>query len=140
VINLVFASVILSVSLFACCGTVGAPNTNCKACENSQTTKTYVLLLGFILVFQIGTLIGAIELQTRIPEIIRNSMQTQMEVIKKLPPDQKNNTTIYSWDIIQQNLKCCGIYNYTDWSEMVPDSCCKKNWGEKLCKYCCGTK
>ena len=63
VINLVFASVILSVSLFACCGTVGAPNTNCKACENSQTIKTYVLLLEFILVFQIGTLIGAIELQ-----------------------------------------------------------------------------
>ena len=57
-------------------------------------------------------------------------MQTQMEVIKKLPPDQKNNTTIYSWDIIQQNLKCCGIYNYTDWSEMVPDSCCKKIGGK----------
>ena len=63
VVNLVIAIVIISVSLFACCGSVGAPNTNCQSCENSQTTKTYALLLGFILVFQIGTLIGAIELQ-----------------------------------------------------------------------------
>ena len=54
-----------------------------------------------------------------------------MEDYMKLSPDQKNYR-IHSWDIIQQKLKCCGIYNYTDWSEMMPDSlqvpdpCCKK--------------
>ena len=62
-------------------------------------------------------------------------METQMEDYKKISssPDQKNdNSTIYSWDNIQQKLKCCGIYNYTDWNKMVPDSCCKK-FGGKNC-------
>jgi len=39
-----------------------------------------------------------------------------------------------AWDNMQQELKCCGVNNYTDWrnstilgeTEAVPDSCCIK--------------
>ena len=37
-----------------------------------------------------------------------------------------------TWDAIQRDLSCCGVYNFTDWRKNnkfsqggVPDSCCK---------------
>lgn len=30
-----------------------------------------------------------------------------------------------AWDETQTKLKCCGIYEYRDWKDRIPDSCCK---------------
>ena len=37
-----------------------------------------------------------------------------------------------TWDLVQKELKCCGVVNYKDWKNVtmfadggVPDSCCK---------------
>jgi len=52
-----------------------------------------------------------------------------------LKPNDEFNTTLFI-DIIQQEAKCCGYNNYTDWSTMafasknltdVPLSCCKNS-------------
>ncbi|XP_071368751.1 leukocyte surface antigen CD53-like [Centroberyx affinis] len=37
----------------------------------------------------------------------------------------RNSTAISKdWDLVQNTLDCCGIHNYTDWKNEVPDSCC----------------
>ena len=48
-----------------------------------------------------------------------------------------------TWDLVQQNLQCCGVRNYTDWRYIdgwkdgrVPDSCCKVTFeGKKILKH-----
>ena len=35
-----------------------------------------------------------------------------------------------TWDLVQKDVKCCGVEKYVDWKEViggdiVPDSCCK---------------
>lgn len=37
-----------------------------------------------------------------------------------------NLTTQSDWDIVQNELHCCGIFNYTDWGDKVPTSCCEE--------------
>ncbi|XP_058456331.1 tetraspanin-9-like [Malaya genurostris] len=29
-----------------------------------------------------------------------------------------------SWDITQEELKCCGVDSFADWRNRIPDSCC----------------
>ena len=37
----------------------------------------------------------------------------------------------HTWDLVQENLKCCGVDTWEDWKNVynnnsVPDSCCKE--------------
>ena len=52
-------------------------------------------------------------------------------------PYYKNSTEFATtWDLVQKNLHCCGVENYTDWDGIingtaVPDSCCIGGQEEK---------
>ncbi|XP_071767629.1 leukocyte surface antigen CD53-like [Centroberyx gerrardi] len=40
----------------------------------------------------------------------------------------RNSTAISKdWDLVQVTLDCCGVHNYSDWRNGVPDSCCTTN-------------
>ncbi|XP_055622244.1 CD63 antigen-like, partial [Toxorhynchites rutilus septentrionalis] len=34
-----------------------------------------------------------------------------------------------SWDMVQEDLQCCGVTGFLDWHERIPDSCCQDDYG-----------
>jgi len=113
---IILGGVIFVISFFGCCG----------ACNESKCMMyTYGFLLFIILIAQIGAGIAAFALKGDLENKIEENM------VESLPHyiDTPEFTT--TWDLVQQNLECCGVQNYTDWAETfkpnrtVPDSCCK---------------
>jgi len=104
--------IIVIVSFFGCCG--AWKENRCLLFFN------YVSIL---LLF-IGVVAGATIAFTQSIDIIRNPM---MDSLKSY---DDNKEVKESWDSIQEQLKCCGVNNYSDWSMVqhlqgkVPVSCC----------------
>jgi tetraspanin-11 len=36
-----------------------------------------------------------------------------------------------AWDETQMRLMCCGVHDYKDWRDNIPDSCCKPVLGRR---------
>ncbi|XP_052821542.1 CD63 antigen [Octopus bimaculoides] len=98
--------------------------------------ERYILLSVYSCVLVIlviaETFIGLVglTLKSYVRQIVVHTMQVA---------ERKYNESIsaaYTWNTIQNNLHCCGILNYTEWStylnNSVPDSCCISY------KYNCG--
>ncbi|XP_052891053.1 tetraspanin-9-like [Anopheles moucheti] len=43
----------------------------------------------------------------------------------------RRRLTTVSWDMTQEDLHCCGVEDYRDWSERIPDSCCMDDYGAR---------
>ncbi|TNN27364.1 Leukocyte surface antigen CD53 [Liparis tanakae] len=47
------------------------------------------------------------------------------EGLEKAKGENVNSTDVMSeWDVVQRQLDCCGVHNWTDWGDNVPESCC----------------
>ncbi|XP_055527933.1 tetraspanin-9-like [Wyeomyia smithii] len=33
-----------------------------------------------------------------------------------------------SWDVTQEELQCCGVNDFNDWRERIPESCCLEEY------------
>merc|ERR1719430_1071578 len=98
--------------------------------ESKCLIYTYAFFLAVILVAQIGAGIAAY--------MLKGDLNT--EVVKNMNAGMKNygNGTEYdgvthTWDIVQNELHCCGVESPADWTRerndafpdgQVPDSCC----------------
>ncbi|XP_060743667.1 CD63 antigen-like [Tachysurus vachellii] len=65
---------------------------------------------------------------------------TQPQVEKKIEDSFGNMTSLYNTDEVfhrelnklQQEAKCCGLIDYTDWKYQIPSSCeCPQNYSDK---------
>ncbi|XP_028178635.1 CD63 antigen [Ostrinia nubilalis] len=112
VVLIIVGVIVFIVAFFGCCGAVK---------ENHCMIITFSIFLLVIFVAELAVgIAGYVKHQDLENSIIRNLNAT----IKDYPtnPDVKN-----SFDIIQTDLKCCGIYGPGDWknnSMPIPDSCC----------------
>ncbi|XP_003727293.1 CD63 antigen [Strongylocentrotus purpuratus] len=109
--------IIMSVSYVGCCGAFK---------ENYSLLKTYVFIMVLLLILELAAGISGYVLRDDIDKTVGENM-SELQI-------KYNSTTSAQqiFDSLQQDLKCCGVHNYTDWMGWIPDqpnlvpySCCK---------------
>jgi len=116
---IVIGIIIFVIAFFGCFG-------SCS--ENTCMVYTFAFLLFFILIAQFGAAITAFIFEISPGEVIESNMEAGLKNYGSNDHEIITNT----WDAIQRDLSCCGVYNFTDWRKNdkfsqggVPDSCCK---------------
>ena len=102
VILIIIGGVMLLISFFGCCG----------ACtENPCMVYTYAAMMTLILLSMIGVAITIYIYKDDVNAVITDGMKKGQQNYGK--PEFKGVTE--AWNIVQHELKCCGVVNYTDW-------------------------
>lgn len=103
------------VAFVGCCGT-------CK--ENYCLMVTFAIFLSLIMLVEVAAAIAGYVFRDKVKAEFNKDFQQQMQNYPK------NNHTALILDRMQEDFKCCGAANYTDWEKIllspkrVPDSCC----------------
>uniref|UniRef100_A0A914WWJ2 Tetraspanin n=1 Tax=Plectus sambesii TaxID=2011161 RepID=A0A914WWJ2_9BILA len=111
--------VITLLGFFGCCGAIR---------ENYCMTMTFGVLLGVILIVEMAVGIASYVLKDDVEQIMKTQMIAGMA---RYNASEAVGVTL-AWNSMQQEFKCCGVDNYTDWRNStvlgdtndVPDSCC----------------
>ncbi|XP_038559098.1 leukocyte surface antigen CD53 [Micropterus salmoides] len=98
--------------------------------ENRCLLLTFFLLLFFLMLIELTLACLLLVYEDKIGELMTKDLNNGLEKAKA-----KNSTRVMSdWDLLQDNFKCCGVKNFTDWGQDVPSSCCSGPCG-KMPKY-----
>jgi len=105
----------------------------CGACMgNSCMLKTYGILLTVLLIAEIGVGIAAFVYKGDVEDSLKTDMLNLIPNYNNADGEDPDLVITQAWDTLQENLKCCGVSNDTDWRDNknittngVPDSCCK---------------
>jgi len=119
IILIIIGALMLIITFFGCCG----------ACtENTCMMYTYATMLALILLSLIGVAITVYVFKNDARQVITDTMKSSLKNYGTEGHDGVTET----WNIMQNDFKCCGVSNYTDWEDApavtqgdVPDSCCK---------------
>jgi CD63 antigen len=124
VLFIIVGVVIFLIAFLGCFGAVK---------NNSCMVYTYATLLLIVLVAEIAAGVAAYVLKDNLDRKINEKMIEGMENYGKADYDGVTDT----WDLVQRELKCCGVNNVTQWDATnfgkTPDSCCRvdtKDCGE----------
>lgn len=124
---IIVGGVICVVALFGCCG---------AWMEKKWLMYMYAAFLVIIIICQIGAGAATYMLKSELSEEVSKNMKNGMENYGKAQYEGVTHT----WDIVQHELKCCGVENSADWAEKrndtfapntYPDSCCDPNIVDK---------
>ncbi|XP_058124612.1 tetraspanin-9-like [Anopheles ziemanni] len=55
----------------------------------------------------------------------------QDQMYQSLDVYGRRRMTTVSWDMTQEDLQCCGVEDYRDWNDRIPDSCCMDDYGAR---------
>ncbi|KAM4610487.1 CD63 antigen isoform 1-T2 [Polymixia lowei] len=108
--------VIFFIAFFGCCGAWK---------ENYCMITTFAIFLSLVIIVEIGAAIAGYIFRGRVTGIVQNSL-TEMISKYNNSTDEFKRTV----DKLQEDLKCCGVSNSSDWKNYkpdgnsVPDSCC----------------
>nr|CBJ56262.1 leukocyte surface antigen CD53 [Dicentrarchus labrax] len=94
--------------------------------ENRCLLLTFFLLLFFLMLVELTVARLLLVYEREIAKLVADDLN---EGLKKAKSTHSNSTDgIKSdWDLVQEQLKCCGVNNVTDWGDNnVPSSCCEK--------------
>lgn len=112
--------VIFLVAFFGCCGAVK---------ENNCMIITFSVLLGLIFICELAGGIAAYVLRNDVDVVLTENMYKAQQQYNATGHEGVTET----WNIMQNEVHCCGVKNYTDWANTpfsqgkhVPDSCCKE--------------
>ena len=103
--------------------------------ENACMMYTFGSLVALILIVEIGCTVTIFIFKDDVWMAVNGQL---IEGLGKYGNEQNKGMTD-SWDKLQSEMKCCGVKDYTDWSQVdtfnstssVPDSCCTaENIGE----------
>lgn len=122
IILMTTGGVILIVAFFGCCG----------ACtESACMMYTFGTLVALIIIVEIGCTVAVFIFKDEVWGAVNDEL---IDGLKNYG-NATNKGMTDSWDALQQEMKCCGVKEYKDWSEVetfnatssVPDSCCTKD-------------
>jgi len=114
--------VMFIIAFFGCCGSVK---------ENHSMVMTYSVLVGLILVIQIGAAVAAYYKSDDLANLMEKELLDSMKRYGENTPE--GNATTRVWDAVQHDLHCCGTRDFKDWFQTslvapiirsIPDSCC----------------
>ncbi|XP_021542839.1 CD63 antigen [Neomonachus schauinslandi] len=104
------------VAFMGCCGA-------CK--ENYCLMITFAIFLSLIMLVEVAAAIAGYVFRDKVMLEFNKDFRQQMQNYRK------DNRTTLALDKMQEDFKCCGAANYTDWESVpsvpkgqVPDSCC----------------
>ncbi|KAM4678432.1 tetraspanin-8 isoform 1-T2 [Discoglossus pictus] len=128
-------SIIMVLGFFGCCGAIK---------ESKCLLLLFFIGIFLILALQVTAGILGIVYKPQIEEQINSTSQ------QFLPLSGQSKEFIESFDIVQQENKCCGLVKgYPDWNNAVPKSCictspvsssdCVQNLGKSYYKQTCST-
>ncbi|XP_036954604.1 leukocyte surface antigen CD53 [Acanthopagrus latus] len=104
--------------------------------ENRCLLLTFFLLLFFLMLVELSAACLLLVYEREIAKLVEEDLVTGL---KKAKEKSGNSTDVMSeWDVVQQNLDCCGVSNFTDWGDKVPPSCCPDGCAAKdpcACQY-----
>ncbi|KAK2579292.1 hypothetical protein KPH14_008250 [Odynerus spinipes] len=111
--------IIFFIAFFGCCGAVR---------ENYCMLITFTTLLIFIFVLELSGGISGYVLRSQAGEVIKNRMTST------IPKYNESKEIAAFWDLLQDDFKCCGVTNLTDWkaefkTDDLPMSCCRPETG-----------
>ncbi|KAF4533370.1 hypothetical protein B566_EDAN002768 [Ephemera danica] len=105
-------------------------------CVGAAKEIKCMLLLYFLLVMVIFVvmLVGGV-LGYVFRETVHNTMEQEMQASLRLYGEKRAVTN--AWDATQETLHCCGVTNYQDWQDRLPESCCilDENGEKSQCRY-----
>jgi len=111
--------IIFLVAFFGCCGAMR---------ENNCMMVTFAVFLGLIFVCEVAGGIAAYVLRSDVDVILTENMQKALHQYNA----GGHEGVTHTWDVMQHEIQCCGVKNYTDWKNTtfsegknVPDSCCR---------------
>lgn len=107
-ILLIFGLICGIIGFLGCCGSIR---------ENYCLTLSFALLLSGLLLIEFFGIIAAYNFHDN----IQNNLQIQLQ--QGLERYNRSSGVQMTWDELQTNFKCCGVYNSSDWRS-IPDSCC----------------
>ena len=117
VLMIVVGAIVFIVSFFGCCGAIK---------ENHCMIITFSVLLLLIFALELGAGISGYMMRGEVRTMVENRMNSTMGQYTV------NDEIHRSWDIMQHDLQCCGIYGPNDWARIgfpddtAPNSCCKE--------------
>lgn len=94
--------IIFFIAFFGCCGAYK---------ENRTCVLIFAGLLVIIFILEIAGGIAGFVLRGKVKDSVEKYMKKNID---------KNVT---AWDKVQEDFKCCGIHNASDWNQL-PKSCC----------------
>jgi len=120
-------AIMLIIAFLGCCGAY---------MENHAMIMCYSVLVGLVLVLQLGVGISAFLLKDDVEKVAEEAFMQTLKRYHNLT-DPESADIRRSWDIVQSELHCCGVNNYTNWNgtlspftdppkneTLVPSSCC----------------
>jgi len=122
-------AIMLLIAFLGCCGAY---------MENHAMIMCYSVLVGLVLVLQLGVGISAFLLKDDVEKVAETAFMDTLKRYHNMT-DPEHEDIRRSWDIVQSELHCCGVNNYTDWKgtldkldkndknvndTLVPSSCC----------------
>ncbi|XP_077369406.1 CD63 antigen [Festucalex cinctus] len=108
--------VIFFVSFFGCCGAWK---------ENYCMVTMFSILLSLIILVQIAAAIAGYVFRNKVSDVVQDSLTDMINRYSNSTADFKTSV-----DKLQEDLKCCGMNDSSDWRNFrpdgnsVPDSCC----------------
>jgi len=111
------------IAFFGCCGAIK---------ENTCMLFLYSIILLMIVLFQIGIVAAAFSKKAELEQLVDKRL---MDTLKK---SKETRPFFESWDLLQNELHCCGVYSKNDWtgvfeSNRMPGACCHKAIDDKTC-------
>lgn len=119
IILMIVGGVILIVAFFGCCG----------ACtESACMMYTFGSLVALIIIVEIGCTVTIFIFKDDVWAAVNDQLIDGLDKYG----NEGNKGMTDSWDKLQNQMKCCGVKDYTDWAQVdsfntsssVPDSCC----------------
>ena len=96
---------------------------------------TYATTIAIILVCEIGAAVALLIFKDGVSDILKKGLIDGLDDYG-IESNVTNGytATTKSWDELQENMKCCGVMEFTDWGAnpiknatgAVPNSCCKE--------------
>lgn len=111
-------AIVVGVAFLGCCGAIR---------ESAWMVLTFSFFLGCLFVVELVASAGSYVLSENAKSVVHAKFNETM----KLYNHSGKITRV--WDILQDNLDCCGAVNYTDWypilNDSLPMSCCANEYG-----------
>lgn len=101
---IVLGVLIFMIAAFGCCGAYK---------ENYCCIMTFAVILIIICICELAAGIAGFVYKDKVDEKVRNLMEETI----------KNGKANADWDKVQEEFKCCGVVNASDWNN-IPSSCC----------------
>lgn len=127
VLCIVTGILVLVIGFFGCCGAI---------MENKCLLMTYFMLVIIIFIMEIVVGILAFIYRSDIEKVAGMELWKGIQDRYPKPDSNADHDNLRAgWKFMQENLQCCGVYNYTDWYNIrawpdkreVPLECCKTN-------------